>query len=39
MEEAWWWSEEVKEKVMEKQEKYKALMGSRMDEEKEANNV
>jgi len=26
---AWWWSEEVKGKVMEKQEKFKALMETR----------
>jgi len=39
MEGAWWWSEEAKEKVKAKQEKYKALMGSRTDEEKEANKV
>ena len=31
---AWWWSEEVKVKVKAKQEKYKALPGSRIDEEK-----
>jgi len=36
---AWWWSEEVKEKVKPKQEKYEALMGDRKDEEKEANKV
>jgi len=37
---AWWWSEEVKEKVKATQEKYKkVLMGSRTDEEKEANKV
>jgi len=31
---AWWWSEEVKGKMKAKQEKYKALVGSRTDEEK-----
>ena len=36
---AWWWSEEVKEKVKRKQEKYKALVSSRMDEEEEVNKV
>jgi len=39
MEGGWWWSEEVKEQVKAKQEKYKALMGSRTDEEKKANKV
>jgi len=39
MERAWWWSEDVKEKVKAKQEKYKALMDSRMDKEKETNKV
>jgi len=34
---AWWWSEEVKGKVKAKQEKYKALIGSRMEEKKEVN--
>jgi len=34
-----WWREEVKEKVKVKQEKYKVLMDSRTDEEKEANKV
>ena len=36
---AWWWGEEVKEKVEAKQEKYKALVGSRTDEQKEVNRV
>jgi len=36
---AWWWSEEVKGKVEEKQEKYKALVGSRTDEEREINRI
>ena len=36
---AWWWSEEVKEKVKIKHEKYKALVGSRMDKEKQVNRV
>jgi len=39
MEGAWWWSEEVTEKAKAKQEKHKLLMGSRMDETKEANKV
>ena len=34
---AWWWCKEEKEKVKAKQEKYKALVGSRTDEEKEVN--
>jgi len=34
---AWWWNNEVKGKVKVKQEKYKALVDSRTDEEKEAN--
>ena len=34
---AWWWSEEVKGKVKAKQEKFKALMESRTDEEVEFN--
>jgi len=36
---ALWWSEEVKGKVKAKQEKYKALVGSSTDEEKEVNKV
>jgi len=36
---AWWWSEEVKGKVKAKQEKSKALMESRTDEEVEFNKV
>ena len=36
---AWWWSEEVKEKVKVKLEKYKALVGSRTDEENKVNKV
>jgi len=36
---AWWWSEEVKEEVKAKQEKYKALVGSRTDEEKKVDKV
>jgi len=40
MKRAWWWSEEeVKGKVKEKQEKYKALIGRRMDEEREVNRI
>ena len=35
----WCWSKEVKEKVKEKQEKYKALVGGRMDEENEVNKL
>jgi len=31
---AWWWDEKVKEKVKAKQEKYKTLVGSTIDEEK-----
>ena len=36
---AWWWSEEVKRKVKAKQEKFKALMESRTEEEVESNRV
>ena len=38
---SWWWSEEVKVmvKLKEKQEKYNALVGSGMDEEKEPNRI
>jgi len=36
---AWWWSEEVKGKVKVKQEKYKALINSRTNEEVEFNRV
>jgi len=36
---AWWWSEEVKGKVKEKQEKYRALVGSRTDEKKEVHKI
>jgi len=36
---AWWWSEKVKGKVKAKQEKFKALMESRTDEELEFNKV
>ena len=36
---AWWWSKEVKGKVKKKQEKYKALVGSRIDEEREVNKI
>jgi len=36
---AWWWSEEVKGKVKAKQEKFKALMESRTDEELQFNKV
>jgi len=36
---AWWWGEEVKEEVKAKQERYKALIGNRMDEEEEVNRV
>ena len=36
---AWWWSEEMKGKVKAKQEKFKALMDSRTDEELESNKV
>ena len=36
---AWWWSEEVKGKVKAKQEKFKALMDSRTEEEVEAQKV
>jgi len=39
MEGAWWWSEEMKRKVKIKQEKYMALVGSKIDEEKEVNRV
>ena len=39
MEGAWWWSEEVKGKVKVKQEKFKALMESRTEEEVEFNKV
>jgi len=35
----WWWGEEVKEKVKEKQEKYKAILGSKTYEEKEVNRI
>ena len=34
---AWWWSEDVKEKVKAKQEKFKALMESRTEQEVEFN--
>jgi len=36
---AWWWSEEVKGKVKDKHEKYMALVGSKMDEEREVNRI
>jgi len=36
---AWWWSEEVKGKVKVKQEKYKALIESRIEKEVEFNKV
>jgi len=36
---AWWWSEEVKGKVKEKQEKFKALMESRTEQEEQFNKV
>ena len=36
---AWWWNEEVKEKVKEKREAYAASMNSRTDEEKEISRV
>jgi len=36
---AWRWSEEVKGRVKAKQEKCKALVGSRMNEEKEVHRV
>jgi len=36
---AWWWSEEVKGKVKAKQERYKALLDSRTNEEIEFNKV
>ena len=36
---AWWRSEEVKEKAEIKQEKHKALVSSKTDEEKEVNKV
>ena len=36
---AWWWSEELKGKVKEKQEKYRALVGSRTNEEREVNSI
>ena len=36
---AWWWSEEVKGKVKVKQEKYKALIESRTEDEVEFNKV
>jgi len=36
---AWWWSEDVKKKVKAKQEKYKTLVGSRIEEEREVNKV
>ena len=36
---AWWWSEEVKGKVKAKQEKFKALMESRIEEEVEFNKM
>jgi len=36
---AWWWGEEVKEQVKAKPERYKALVDSKMDEEKEVNRV
>jgi len=36
---AWWWSEEVKGTVKAKQEKYKALIDSRTEEEKEVHRV
>ena len=36
---AWWWGEEVKEKVKAKQERYKALVDSRIYEKKEVNRV
>ena len=39
MEGAWWWSEEVKGKVKEKQKKFKALMESRTYEEVESHKV
>jgi len=39
MKEAWWWSEEVKGKVKAKQEKYKALIDSKTEEEKDVNRV
>jgi len=32
----WWWNEEVKEKVMEKQNAYAALSNSTLDEEKKS---
>jgi len=36
---AWWWSDEVKGKAKVKSEKYKALVDSRTDEEREVNRV
>jgi len=39
MQGAWWWSEEVKGKVKAKQEKFKALVESRTEEEAEFNKV
>ena len=36
---AWWWNEEVKEKVKEKKEGYAAFISSGMDEEKESSRV
>jgi len=36
---AWWWGEEVKEKVKAKQEKYKALVGNITDEKKKVNRM
>jgi len=39
MEGAWWWAEEVKEKVKVKHEKYIVLVGSKTYKEKEGNKV
>ena len=39
MKRAWWWSEEVREKVKLKQEKFKALIKSRTEEEVEFTKV
>ena len=39
MEGAWWWNEEVKEKVMEKKEAYAKVMNSGSDEEREIKSI
>jgi len=39
MEGAWWWNEEVKEKVMEKKEAYAKVMNSDSDEEREIKSI